>query len=304
MGMTISLVIVSFIIMMVNGDNLSRTGTAVFIPLTILALELTIAGKIPVVGYYTLMDIFFLTCFITSMMVSIESGIVYILTTSRSKLLYNIFAGVLHFEDIVKKYEKKNRLGVKRKTDHDSEYMRIKEKQMGGIIMDDIESNGNGGNGNGGNGNGGNGNGGNGNGNGGNGNGGNGNGGNGNGGNGNGGIIMDDIESNGNKEFDGLISILEKTASYSEATSPKIKTVIKEIDDSQNDTPLETVYNEIVGKEVLKTVDYDDSNLSLSFKEYLVFWEIRNKMIIADNICRVLLPVIFFSIIIVIFSYK
>ena len=69
MGMTISLVVVSFIIMLIKPDNLSRTGTAVFIPLTILALQLTIADKIPVVGYYTLMDQFFLTCFITSMIV-------------------------------------------------------------------------------------------------------------------------------------------------------------------------------------------------------------------------------------------
>ena len=50
MGMTISLVIVSFIIMLINSDNISRTSTAVFIPLTILALQLTIADKIPVVG--------------------------------------------------------------------------------------------------------------------------------------------------------------------------------------------------------------------------------------------------------------
>ena len=105
MGMTISLVIVSFIIMMVSPDNLSRTGTAVFIPLTILALELTIAGKIPVVGYYTLMDIFFLTCFITSMMVSIESGIVYIMITSKAGLLYSIFERFLNMKSIVKKYK-------------------------------------------------------------------------------------------------------------------------------------------------------------------------------------------------------
>ena len=64
MGMTISLVVVSFIIMLMKPDNVSRTGTAVFIPLTILALQLTIADKIPVVGYYTLMDNFFLCCFI------------------------------------------------------------------------------------------------------------------------------------------------------------------------------------------------------------------------------------------------
>ena len=77
MGMTISLVLVSFIIMLIKPDNVSRTGTAVFIPLTILALQLTIADKIPVVGYYTLIDNFFLCCFITSMICSIESGLMF-----------------------------------------------------------------------------------------------------------------------------------------------------------------------------------------------------------------------------------
>ena len=117
MGMTISLVIVSFIIMLVKPDNLSRTGTAVFIPLTILALELTIAGKIPVVGYYTLMDIFFLTCFITSMIVSIESGIVYILITSKSGLLYTCFVYFLNIEQLVKKYKNRCESDKKKKKD-------------------------------------------------------------------------------------------------------------------------------------------------------------------------------------------
>tara|TARA_B100000795_G_scaffold218672_1_gene172819 strand:- start:161 stop:1117 length:957 start_codon:yes stop_codon:yes gene_type:complete len=63
MGMTITLVLVSFIIMFMPPDNVSRTGTLVFIPLTILALQLTLSGKIPVVGYYTLMDYFFFTMF-------------------------------------------------------------------------------------------------------------------------------------------------------------------------------------------------------------------------------------------------
>ena len=89
MGMTITLVIVSFIIMLMPADNVSRTGTAVFIPLTILALQLTLADKIPVVGYYTLMDFFFLLCFITSMLVSIESGLVYCLITSKSPNFYD-----------------------------------------------------------------------------------------------------------------------------------------------------------------------------------------------------------------------
>ena len=64
MAMTISLVLVSFIIMLMEPTNVSRTGTAVFIPLTILALQLTISNKIPVVGYFTLMDNFFLICFV------------------------------------------------------------------------------------------------------------------------------------------------------------------------------------------------------------------------------------------------
>ena len=89
MGMTITLVIVSFIIMLMPPDNVSRTGTAVFIPLTILALQLTLADKIPIVGYYTLMDYFFLLCFVTSMLVSIESGLIYSLLTSNSPKFYD-----------------------------------------------------------------------------------------------------------------------------------------------------------------------------------------------------------------------
>ena len=89
MGMTITLVIVSFIIMFMPPDNVSRTGTLVFIPLTILALQLTLSGKIPVVGYYTLMDYFFLLCFITSMMCSIESGLAYCLLTTKTAEFYD-----------------------------------------------------------------------------------------------------------------------------------------------------------------------------------------------------------------------
>ena len=77
MGMTITLVVVSFIISLISPDNVSRTGTAVFIPLTILALQLTIADKIPVVGYFTLMDQFFLCCFITSMICIIMNIILF-----------------------------------------------------------------------------------------------------------------------------------------------------------------------------------------------------------------------------------
>lgn len=252
MGMTISLVIVSFIIMMVNGDNLSRTGTAVFIPLTILALELTIAGKIPVVGYYTLMDIFFLTCFITSMMVSIISGIVYILMTSRSNLLFSVFSKLLNFSDIVSKYEKTHENRHKKKEMHDNDYNSLKEKEKSPIINET------------------------------------------------------EIDESQN-EFNGLVSILEKTTSYREAVGGNVEKIIKEIDeicDDKEEQLQESVYDQIVPKDVVKIVEYSDRNLSITFREYLMFWEINNTAKKIDNICRVILPTIFFSIIIVIFSYK
>lgn len=80
-------------------DNVSRTGTAVFIPLTILALELTLANKIPVVGYYTLLDKFFVCCFVTSMVCSIESGIIYALMQTKSKFIYNLFGKMIEYEN-------------------------------------------------------------------------------------------------------------------------------------------------------------------------------------------------------------
>ena len=100
MGMTISLVLVSFIIMLMEPTNVSRTGTAVFIPLTILALQLTLASKIPVVGYYTTLDRFFVACFVTSMVCSIESGIIYALLASKSKLLYKLLSKCVSTEHL------------------------------------------------------------------------------------------------------------------------------------------------------------------------------------------------------------
>lgn len=97
MGMTITLVYVSFLIMFLPPDNISRTSTAVFIPLTILALQLTIIDKVPVVGYYTLMDKFFLCCFICSMMVSMLSAIIFSLISHKS---HKVLQLVAWFKDI------------------------------------------------------------------------------------------------------------------------------------------------------------------------------------------------------------
>jgi hypothetical protein len=121
MGMTIALVLVSFIIMLMEPSNVSRTSTAVFIPLTILALQLTLADKIPVVGYFTLMDNFFLCCFITSMLVSIESGLIYSLITTESTRLYSYLVTKVDLTKLLEKDQKKIKLRQKTKVEHSEE---------------------------------------------------------------------------------------------------------------------------------------------------------------------------------------
>lgn len=107
-GMTITLVYVSIIIMFLPSDNISRTSTAVFIPLTILALQLTIVDKVPVVGYFTIMDKFFLSCFVCSMFVSIESGIIYALINVKNKKLLNY----VYNSSLYKRYNNTNSSNV------------------------------------------------------------------------------------------------------------------------------------------------------------------------------------------------
>ena len=153
MGMTITLVIVSFIIMFMPPDNVSRTGTLVFIPLTILALQLTLSGKIPVVGYYTLMDYFFLLCFITSMMCSIESGLVYCLVTTKNPYFYDFMDNLLKIieseevtpeentgEDFVKVIDELNNLGEESNTDSQSMPELGEKKKSEGNIQDRTQS--------------------------------------------------------------------------------------------------------------------------------------------------------------------
>ena len=249
MGMTISLVIVSFIIMMVKPDNLSRTGTAVFIPLTILALQLTIAGKIPVVGYYTLMDIFFLTCFITSMMVSIESGIIYTMITSKSKFIYRCFEKILDFENLLTKY--------KQKIDNNIDLRKKHEDEIDLYINHDSDSD-----------------------------------------------IGSDSTTESMAEFRIVENSVRETAltdsiqdkNESDITKNKGKQLFNRVD--------RKYFENTVCKEIVRTINHDNRDLSMTFKEYLIFSEISNIAIYIDNICLVLLPTVFFVIIIIIFSFN
>jgi hypothetical protein len=253
MGMTISLVIVSFIIMMVKPDNLSRTGTAVFIPLTILALQLTIAGKIPVVGYYTLMDIFFLTCFITSMMVSIESGIVYTLITSKSQFIYKCFEKVLDFENLLKKHKHKIEINIDLRKKHDDEidlYIDSDSDSDSDIGSDSTTES------------------------------------------------MDEFRKVENSVRETALTDSIQDINVSNTNRKKVR--CRQLF-SREDRKL---FDNKVSKNTVRTINHDNIDLAMTFKEYLVFSEISRIAVYIDNICLVLLPTIFFVIIIIIFSYK
>ena len=279
MGMTISLVIVSFIIMLVKPDNLSRTGTAVFIPLTILALQLTIADKIPVVGYYTLMDQFFLTCFITSMIVSIESGVVYTMITSKSNMIFKLFDRFINYDTILKNLRDSKISRVHVHFEHE-DFIKMKKHSLFPIVDDearnttsdrklietDLDS-----------------------------------------------LRRKNLNTGSEDEFDMAANILLNSIEDSSISrerapqkTPDIETqaditkrrqqIIEKINkDIIND-------NTVVDKNVIKTIDFDNKSLSLTYKEFLLFNEITRIFILIDNIFRIVLPLIFFIIIGVIFS--
>jgi len=235
MGMTISLVIVNFIIMLIKPDNISRTSTGVFIPLTILALQLTLADKIPVVGYYTLMDYFFLCCFVTSMICSIESGLIFSLLTSKSKIIYLIFKDRFDLDTLIKKDRQ-----AKKKQDN--------KVQKHNVLTDSS-------------------------------------------------IENENNETDVDAEFNNMTTTVLKSTKKNRPDS-YIKTINKNNVKILNSD----VHND--DDNIIKTIDYNDTYLTLTYKEILIFNEIESFVKKIDNIFRCLIPLIFIICISVIYSYR
>ena len=280
MGMTIALVVVSFIIMLIKPNNLSRTGTAVFIPLTILALQLTIADKIPVVGYYTLMDQFFLTCFITSMIVSIESGIVFTMITSKSSLIFRIFDRLVNYDNILNNMREQRLKRMQTEFDHE-DFIKLKKTSLFPILDRKKKK-----------------------------------------------LIETDLDSLESKEseFDIVGRVLENHSNSVNDTNlddihsdnqsdTRSKTPDIEVDTVNNTLRrrkemIENINqniindNNVVIKNVVKTIEFDNKSLELTYKEYILFNNVTRIFTIVDNVFRVILPIIFFIIIGVIFSHE
>jgi len=323
MGMTITLVVVSFIISLMSPDNVSRTGTAVFIPLTILALQLTIADKIPVVGYFTLMDQFFLCCFITSMICSIESGLVYALITTKSPWFFRLvdklglctgkdkvniiineedevwetdLDNVSEFNDTIDTLNKESNDTIDTLNKESNDTIDTLNKESNDTIdtlnkesnytIDTLNNESN--------------------------------------------DTIDTLNKESNYTIDtlnnesnleksqslGVIGskkesqVLNRSKSYSEIMGGlRKRTNIINLDKDLEvhlESNIEEINNEQINdyKDVYKVINFDDKRLSLTDKERIIDDKIFKFVIYLDNTIRVILPIVFFSIIIYIFSYE
>lgn len=77
--MTVFITIGDFIVLLLPPDNYRRTFILVFVPLTLIWLQIYIATKIPVIEYSTLMEKILFGCFIINIFNAFESGIIFVL---------------------------------------------------------------------------------------------------------------------------------------------------------------------------------------------------------------------------------
>ena len=77
------------------------------------------------------MDSFFLCCFVTSMIVSIESGIMYSLLTTNSKIVYRLFEPLFDIKLLKEAMDKKISLEKEYKEKHAQEISDLHKAEKG-----------------------------------------------------------------------------------------------------------------------------------------------------------------------------
>ena len=81
----------SLIVNLLNISNYSRTYISVFIPLTLIWLQIHSSSKIPVIEESTLLERIIQLCFYTTIICAFESGIIYNIVSNKYNLLNNYF---------------------------------------------------------------------------------------------------------------------------------------------------------------------------------------------------------------------
>ena len=218
------------------------------------------------------MDSFFLCCFITSMIVSIESGVIYSLLTTNSKIIYKIFEPLF---DI-----KKLKTAMDDKLEKEREYKAQHAKEMSAIERNNSES-----------------------------------------------FEHDKDVPIANQEFNSVINNLQELEDHSETDTENLPKIVKETNldnfeedlnknirkrrindnetqETQSNHSYNSNYSKIISDKTVRTIDYNDRLLKLTYKEKLIFDRISYWVKIADNIFRTILPIVFFSYIGSLYSYE
>ena len=91
MIMTAFLTISALVVNTLSVENYRRTYILVFIPLSIIWLQLYIASKIPVIEYSTLMERFIISSYTTCIICAIESGIMFCILSNYFNILNSVF---------------------------------------------------------------------------------------------------------------------------------------------------------------------------------------------------------------------
>ena len=97
-AMTLLITIASLSILTFSMINYTRTFVLVFLPLSIIWLQVYISSKIPVIEYYTLMEKLIVTCFIITIMNALESAFVYIALNEKYDWLKRMYNYITEFE--------------------------------------------------------------------------------------------------------------------------------------------------------------------------------------------------------------
>lgn len=127
MTMTAFLTISALVVNTMSVENYRRTYILVFIPLSIIWLQLYIASKIPIIEYSTLMERFIISSFSICIICAIESGILFCILNNYFTFLNKIYKN----NDLYKKnYNKKKINFIKRSIDEGTtnSYMYLKFK--------------------------------------------------------------------------------------------------------------------------------------------------------------------------------
>ena len=80
--MAIFITISSLSVSLINVTIYTRAYVLVFIPLTLIWLQIHTSSKIPVIQYPTILEKIILTCFLTTMVSLFESAIIYCFLTN------------------------------------------------------------------------------------------------------------------------------------------------------------------------------------------------------------------------------